>query len=259
MHVVEDGKPGASAVLLLSNAAAPVAVWDPVVPSLAGAFRVIRVAEPGDDRPADGYDLPAQARRIGAEVDTLGVSRVTVIGHSSGGTLATTLAERRPGLVTALVLINTGPGLDAKIPESRLTQLLLTPIAGPLLWRLKTKATIRKAAQTGFTRPVDIPDAFAEHVMAMTHRSFVAAMRAPLDYLRQRSLPDRLATLGLPLLVIFGADDRRWRSSSADDYRAVPGARVELLPGVGHTPMMEDPQTTGKLLLDFAAAAGHAH
>jgi pimeloyl-ACP methyl ester carboxylesterase len=35
----------------------------------------------------------------------------------------------------------------------------------------------------------------------------------------------------------------------------VPGARVELLPGVGHTPMMEAPQATGELLLDFAAAA----
>jgi pimeloyl-ACP methyl ester carboxylesterase len=38
---------------------------------------------------------------------------------------------------------------------------------------------------------------------------------------------------------------------------AVPGARVELLKGVGHTPMLEDPQTTGTLLLDFAAAAAH--
>ena len=73
----------------------------------------------------------------------------------------------------------------------------------------------------------------------------------------RRGLPARLTALGLPLLVIFGADDHRCRSSSADAYRVVPGARVELLPGVGHTPMQEDPQTTSKLLLDFAAAARH--
>ena len=76
-------------------------------------------------------------------------------------------------------------------------------------------------------------------------------MRASTHYLAERSLPDRLTPLGLPLLVIFGADDGRWRSSSAAAYGVVPGARVVLLPGVGHTPMMEDPQTTGKLLLDF--------
>lgn len=91
----------------------------------------------------------------------------------------------------------------------------------------------------------------------MTHRAFTGAMRAPLDYLGHRSLPDRLTALGLPVLVVFGADDQRWRSSSAAAYRVVPGARVELLPGVGHTPMMEDPQATGKLLLDFAATAAH--
>ena len=39
--------------------------------------------------------------------------------------------------------------------------------------------------------------------------------------------------------------------------RVVPGARVELLPGVGHSPMLEDPRTTGKVLLDFAAPAAH--
>jgi pimeloyl-ACP methyl ester carboxylesterase len=91
----------------------------------------------------------------------------------------------------------------------------------------------------------------------MTHQDFVGAMRGPLNYLAQRSLPDRLTGLGIPLLVIFGADDQRWRSSQASAYQVVPGARVELLPGVGHSPMLEDPQTTGKLLLDFASAVGH--
>lgn len=79
-------------------------------------------------------------------------------------------------------------------------------------------------------------------------------MRGYRDYLSQRSIPGRLAVLGLPVLVIFGGDDQRWRPSSATAYRAVPGARVELLPGAGHTPMVDDPQATAGLLLGFAAA-----
>jgi len=260
LRVVEDGKPSAAALVLLSNAAVPLALWDPVVPLLADGFRVIRVdlLGPGKSARAAGeYDTPTQARRVGAALNELGVNRVTVIGHSSGCTVATSLAEQRPDAVAALALIDMGPDPDAKIPENRIFRLILAPLIGPMLWHLKTEATIRKAARTGFARPVDIPDAFVKHVLGMMHRSFAGAMRAPLDYIGQRSLPDRLTDLGLPVLVVFGADDQRWRSSSAAAYKVVPGARVELLAGVGHTPMMEDPQTTGKLLLDFAATVEH--
>jgi pimeloyl-ACP methyl ester carboxylesterase len=58
----------------------------------------------------------------------------------------------------------------------------------------------------------------------------------------------------VPVQVIFGAEDRRYRSSSAiDEYRAIPDVRIELLDGVGHTPMLEDPQRTRLLLSDFMA------
>jgi hypothetical protein len=74
------------------------------------------------------------------------------------------LAEQYPGLVTAPALINTGPSASAKIPDPPIARLLTAPLAGRLLWRLKTGKTIRKAASTGFTRPVDIPDAFVPHM-----------------------------------------------------------------------------------------------
>jgi len=256
VHVLEDGKPGAPAVLLIQNAVAPLALWDPLVPLLADGYRVIRVDLIGHGRsgPDAGYDVPAQARRAGAVLDKLGAGRVMVIGHSSGGSVATALAEQRPGKMRALALIDTGPSPDAKLPEPPAARLLMAPLAGRLLWQLKTEATIRKAARTGFTSPVVIPDALIAHTQALTYRSFTATMRGYGDYIGQRSIPDRLAALGLPVLVIFGADDRRWRSSSAAAYRDVPGARVELLPGLGHTPIVEDPEATAKLLLDFAAA-----
>jgi pimeloyl-ACP methyl ester carboxylesterase len=260
IHIVEDGRSDAPALLLIQNAAAPLALWDPVVPSLSGTHRVIRVDLLGGGQPSHGlkYDVPSQAHRVGAALDELGVERATVVGHSSGGMVAASLAEQRPGLVAALALINTGPNPDAKIPDPPLARLLTVPLAGRLLWRLKTGRTVRKAARTAFTRPVDIPDAFVSHMLGMTYRSFTATMRGYWDYLSQRSVPDRLARLGLPVLVIFGAEDQRWRSSSAANYRGIPGARIIMLPGVGHTPIVEDPITTANLLLDFAAALGEA-
>src|SRR4029077_15113889 len=78
MHVVEDGKPSAPALLLIHGSAGSLASWDAVVPSLARAFRVIRVDLLGCGRsatPAEGYDIPAQARRVGTALDKLGVSR----------------------------------------------------------------------------------------------------------------------------------------------------------------------------------------
>ena len=259
MHVVQEGQDGAPVVVLIHGTGASTAWWDPVVPALAGACRVIRIDLAGHGRsasPAGGYGIPAQARRVGAVLDQLGAGRVTVIGHSTGGTVATALAEQRPSKVAALALIGIGPSLDAVADQGVLGRLLLAPLPGRLLWALRTEAIIRKASRTAFTRPVDIPDAIITATLGMTHRALAGTSRASDDYLQQQSLPARLAVLGLPVLVIFGTDDQRWRASSATAYHAVPGARVEMLPGVGHTPMMEDPQTTGQLLLDFAVLAG---
>ena len=87
----------------------------------------------------------------------------------------------------------------------------------------------------------------------MTYHTFTTTMQASRIYIQQQPLPDRLAPLGKPLLVIYGEDDRRWRSSYAADYHAVPGAQVEMLPGLGHSPNLEDPPRTAAPLLAFTA------
>ncbi len=202
-------------------------------------------------RPADGYGIAEQARRVGAVLDHLGVRRATLVGHSTGGMVATSLAEQRPALVTAIALIDTGPRTDAFIGETLIGRLLSMPVVGPLLWRLRTDNTIRGAASTAFTREVTIPDQIVADAKGMTYRSVTATSRMSHAFLRERPVPDRLAELGLPILVIFGSQDRRWQPSSAQDYRRVPQARIEILNGVGHTPMFEDPDTTAALLRGF--------
>jgi pimeloyl-ACP methyl ester carboxylesterase len=262
MHVVEDGKPGAPGLLLIHGSAGSTVWWDPVVPALADTCHVIRVDLLGHGRsssPPGGYGIPAHARRVGAALDRLGTGRVVVAGHSMGCLVATALAEQRPDKVAALVLIDMGPSLDDQVPDGLLVRLLLARFPGRLLWRLRTEAMIRKAISSAFTRPVDIPAAIIEAALGMPHRALAGTARGAGDYMMPQSLPGRLAALGLPALVIFGAEDARYPSSSAAAYRAVPGARVELLQGVGHTPMLEDPPTTSALLRVFTAATVHPH
>ncbi|MEU6425563.1 alpha/beta hydrolase [Microbispora sp. NPDC046973] len=253
IHVCQDGPRDAPALLLIHGSASSARSWDRLVPLLTGSHRVIRIDLLGHGRSAKpagpSYAIPDQGRRVGAALDRLGVERAIVAGHSSGGAVATALAEQRPDLVTALVLINTGPGMDAFIASE-------SAAIAPSQWP-PTDEQIRRFASTGVSRAgYRIPRELLDEVRVMTHHTLTATMQGTRDYLERRTLPDRLAALGTPLLVIFGEDDRRWRSSSAADYRAVPGAKVELLPGLGHSPILEDPPRTARSLLAFTAIHG---
>ncbi|MFK8843718.1 alpha/beta fold hydrolase [Streptomyces sp. Ac-502] len=256
IHVVQDGPPGAPTVVLLHGLAGSTLWWDPVIPALRDrhVVRVDLLGHGHSAKPADGYGIAEQARRVGAVLDRLGVRHATVVGHSTGGAVATSLAEQRHGLVSGIALIDTGPRMNARLGDSFTARLMTTPVIGEVLWRLRSDSTIRDALSTAFTRKVPIPARVVADVRGMTYRSLTATSEASDAFLKQQPVPDRLAHLGLPTLVIFGSQDRRWQPSSAQDYRRVPHARIEILGGVGHTPMFEDPDTTGALLHGFALA-----
>ncbi|MFI7054277.1 alpha/beta fold hydrolase [Streptosporangium canum] len=250
IQVCQDGPRDAPALLLIHGSASSTRSWDALVPMLTGSHRVIRIDLPGHGRsaePADrSYALPDQGRRVGEALDRLGVEHAMVVGHSSGGAVSTALAEERPDLVTALALINTGPHMEAFIAQE-------SAAIGPSQWP-PTDEQIRQIASTGFSRAgYQIPQELVDDLRGMSFHAFAAAMQAVRDYLEQRALQDRLMDLGKPLLVIFGEDDRRWRSSSAADYRVLPDVQVELMPGIGHSPILEDPPRTAASLLAFSA------
>ncbi|WP_243980345.1 alpha/beta fold hydrolase [Streptomyces sp. NEAU-YJ-81] len=255
MHVVHDGPRQAPPLLLIHGSGASGGFWGPVVPALARHHHVIRVDLPGcgQSPPAASYDVPAQAGQVAALLDGLGLRSVVVAGHSSGGYVATALAEHRPDLVRSLALISSGPSLDALLPQPLLLRVLLAPPLGPLLWPRRSDATIRRGISATCARPVDVPDDLVADIRRITYPALRTVLRWNAAYITERSVPERLATLEVPVLVIFGAADPRWEPSSAHQYDAVPDARIELLPGVGHVPMLEEPDATGTLLLGFAA------
>jgi pimeloyl-ACP methyl ester carboxylesterase len=249
IRVYQDGPRDAPALLLVHGTAASARSWEPIVPLLTRPHRVIRIDLLGcgrSARPAGAsYTVGDQARRAGSALDRLGVEHTVAVGHSSGGAVVTALTEQRPGLVTAAVLVNTGPDMAAYIAKE--------VSLGAASWAELTDDQVRQAVSDGFRPGYEIPQAFVDQFRDIDFGVFAATSRAVRAYLDERSLPDRLARLGKPLLVLFGEEDRRWRPSSAADYRAVPGAIVRMLPGLGHSPNLEDPPRTAAPLLAFTA------
>ncbi|MBC9716243.1 alpha/beta hydrolase [Streptomyces sp. TRM66268-LWL] len=260
MQVIREGRRGAPPLVLLHGSGASGAAWGPMSALLSAQRDVVRVDLPGCGKSpsAPTYAVSAQADRVAALLDELGLRRAAVAGHSSGGYVATALAEQRPDLVGSLALISTGPGLDALLPEPFVLRALLGPPFGPLLWALRPDGMIRKGVQATAVRPVDVPDELVAGVQGITYRTFRKVLRANGAYLTARNVPERLAALSepVPVLVVFGDADPRWDPASARRYEKVPGARVEMLAGVGHLPPLEAPEATGELLLAFTAAGG---
>ena len=256
MHVVHDGPRQGPHLVLIHGSGASGASWGPVVPALAGRHHVIRVDLPGcgQSPPASSYGVPEQAGHVALLLDDLGLRHVTLAGHSSGGYVATALAERRPDLVGSLALISTGPSLDALLPQPLILRALLAPPFGPLLWPMRSDAVIRKGISATTAHPVDIPDDAVADLKNIRYRTFRKVLRCNTAYVAERSVPERLEGLDVPVLVIFGAADPRYEPSSAHRYDAVRDARVEMLPGVGHVPILEAPEPTSELLLGFTAA-----
>jgi pimeloyl-ACP methyl ester carboxylesterase len=197
--------------------------------------------------------VPAQARQVAAVLDAHGLRGVTVVGHSSGGYVATSLAEQRRELVGALVLVSSGPRPDALLPQPALLRVLTSRPLGGLVWALRTDRMVRRGIGVTAARPIVIPGDMVADLKGTTYHSFISVLRENEAYIAERSIPERLVDLDVPVLVVFGAADPRWDPSSARDYEIVPGARIEMLPGVGHVAMLEAPEALSRALVDFAA------
>ena len=255
LQVREDGPRDAPAVVMLHGFACSLNWWDQVTPALARDHRVVRfdlLGHGGSEKPEKGYGMENQARLVAAALDRLGVRRADVVGHSMGGSVATALAEQRPALVDSIVILDSpSKSGDAELPFT--ARLGFVPVLGQAIDRVVPDAMIRNGLESAFAKGFDVPDRFVEDFRDMTYTSYDDSHRGSDDYSKESGLAERLRDESAPLLVVFGSQDELVDPESAQGYRSVPGARVVMLDGVGHSPHVERPDATARLIADFLA------
>lgn len=108
-------------MLLLHALGEDGASWDTVVAEFAEFYRVLTIDLRGhgdSDRPG-AYSFGLMRDDVLGVLDQLGLPRITLIGHSMGGTVAYLIAEEHPTRVERLVLEDTPPPFprDPAVPE----------------------------------------------------------------------------------------------------------------------------------------------
>lgn len=259
------GRGARAPIVLLHCYSCSLHWWDEMAPILARRHRVIRVdllGHGGSQKPPSGYAISQQAGLVAGALDQLGVEGAVVVGHSMGFSVAVALADRATQLADRLVNIGAGPTEDS-CSHPFLARLAYAPVLGQALWRVTPDFMIEDSSGEAFAPGFEIadglpnPDQVVNDLRAMTYTSFKDAASATDDFVSELSLDRRLRNLPIPLLSIFGAEDRICDpEASQAAYRTVPGARLAEIPGAGHSPNVEKPRETAALIEEFAADAG---
>ncbi|QJY44900.1 alpha/beta fold hydrolase [Pseudonocardia broussonetiae] len=199
--------------------------------------------------------------------------RVHLLGNSLGGAIAISVAARRPELVETLTLVS--PAMPDRRPDPRRIAdprllLSLVPVIG-------ARAKAQMAALTPVERAqqtIDLcfgdpgrapPERLAEAAEEIARRGRVAWAReavlgtagAMISSWALGGLWRQAARVQAPTLVVWGDRDRLVSPRHAARTAAtIPGARLLMLPGVGHVAQMEVPervaQAVGELWEDPA-------
>jgi pimeloyl-ACP methyl ester carboxylesterase len=241
-------------VVLIPGLAGNLRYWLDTVERLAGGYRAIAVDVPGfggSDRASRPFDLLAAGGRVLAAVESIGADRPVLVGHSLGGSIAVRVGLEHPERVAGVVLVGSA-GISRQrawrrhvvVPPMRLA------LRHPGTWeQLLTRSARLRRIVFGelFADPAAVPPDVTRMLVggASQARQIRDSLEATLAFDLRRALP----ALPLPLGLVWGELDETSPLEDAElALRLRPDARLRVLPGVGHMPMLEQPAAFAEAL-----------
>jgi pimeloyl-ACP methyl ester carboxylesterase len=228
--------------------------WTRIARELTDKFNVYAIDLPGhgeSSKPLDlGYRLDQQVVHLARILQALDITEMHIMGNSMGGAITALYAATYPEQVKTAVLFDPAGILEY---ESELFGRVvaddnpLIPSKPGDFERLMDFALEKKPFI-----PWPIPGVLEEKALAneTINKVIFAAIREAGFEPDFRAIVSRIKA---PVLIVWGKQDRVINYRNGEVFvDIIPGAQLEVLDGVGHVPMIEAPEESARLFLDFA-------
>jgi 2-succinyl-6-hydroxy-2,4-cyclohexadiene-1-carboxylate synthase len=219
--------------------------WQPVLHALAARYRAVAPDLPGhggfaERRPASFAACDAYLRVVAGERFTLG-------GYSMGGRVALHAALSLGARVERLVLVGASPGLATA--AERAARAAEDAELADRIEAVGLAAFVREwAAQPLFD---GMPRGVAEIAEADRLRNTAPGLAAALRGLGAGAMPslwERLGELAIPVDLVVGERDAKFRAIAERMEGELPDARLVVVPGAGHAVHLEAPEAVAEIL-----------
>jgi 2-succinyl-6-hydroxy-2,4-cyclohexadiene-1-carboxylate synthase len=186
-------------------------------------------------------------------LDARHIRQVVAVGYSMGGRVALHLALAAPRRVRGLVLESASPGIED--PDQRAERVASDEALAALVERDGIEAFVERWERLPLLAlGPDVPDEVRAGLRAQRlahHPRGLAGSLRGMGAGRSPPVWHRLPELDMPVLLVVGARDARYRALAERMRQALPRARLEVVQDAGHMPHVERPAAFGSLVEDF--------
>lgn len=213
--------------------------WDAQRDSFARKYRVVTLDLAGHGASSGNrqdFNMVAFGADVAAVANALDLRNIVLVGHSMGGTVVLSAANQLPDRVVAVVAVDTLRDISQRRALDQIDKDLAKPDE-------EFMADVRSIVAGLFIEQSDpkLRDFVIEDMSAAPLRVAKSSIRGLETYDQRRAI----AALRVPLVLInsdFQPTNRAPIEAAADEFKYIE------MSGVGHFPMMEDPETFNRYL-----------
>ena len=256
LHLESEGR--GHPVVLLHGFTGTTRSMARLAAGLRDAHQVIRIdllGHGGSEAPKEvaHYRMERCVAQVVASLDSLGVARAHLLGYSMGGRVALALCAAHPGRFTSAVLIGASAGLEdaaARAERRRDDEALALRIerdgVAPFVdeWMaLPLFSSMRCLGEEALAASRADRLRNTAHGLANSLRGMGSGAQPPLH--------GKLRDLRLPVRLLVGELDSKFRRIAADLADRLPAGKVEIVAGAGHAAHLEQPDAVLELAQRF--------